>query len=55
MPQLSPGPWFAILLFSWFILLTILVPKVLTHSLVNEPMPNTVKKTKKEAWPWPWQ
>nr|ABB30146.1 ATPase 8 [Mogurnda thermophila]AHA42987.1 ATP synthase F0 subunit 8 [Mogurnda thermophila] len=54
MPQLNPAPWFAILVFSWLVFLTILPPKVLTHTFPNEPMPQSTKTPKTEPWTWPW-
>nr|QGZ08753.1 ATP synthase F0 subunit 8 [Chaenophryne sp. CLS4E] len=55
MPQLNPTPWFAILLFSWLVFLTILPPKVLAHTFPNEPNPETTKTSKAQPWTWPWQ
>nr|YP_001974479.1 ATP synthase F0 subunit 8 [Monotaxis grandoculis]BAF51794.1 ATPase subunit 8 [Monotaxis grandoculis] len=54
MPQLNPAPWFAILVSSWLILLTILTPKVLAHSFPNEPTPQSTQKPEAESWVWPW-
>nr|ALF03616.1 ATP synthase F0 subunit 8 [Macquaria australasica] len=54
MPQLNPAPWFAILVFSWTILLTMLPPKVLAHTLPNDPTPHSTEKPKTEPWNWPW-
>nr|ADE45032.1 ATP synthase F0 subunit 8 [Cichla monoculus]AFN02928.1 ATP synthase subunit 8 [Cichla monoculus] len=54
MPQLNPSPWFAILIFSWLIFLTIIPPKVLAHSFPNEPAPQNTKTLKTEPWNWPW-
>nr|YP_010956501.1 ATP synthase F0 subunit 8 [Ogcocephalus parvus]WMY89594.1 ATP synthase F0 subunit 8 [Ogcocephalus parvus] len=54
MPQLAPAPWLAILLFTWLVFLTILPPKVLAHTMPNEPTPQSTKKTKTEPWSWPW-
>nr|YP_009700577.1 ATP synthase F0 subunit 8 [Xenopus kobeli]QEQ13648.1 ATP synthase F0 subunit 8 [Xenopus kobeli] len=54
MPQLNPGPWFLILVFSWFVLLTIIPPKVLKHKAFNEPTTQTTEKSKPNPWTWPW-
>nr|YP_913657.1 ATP synthase F0 subunit 8 [Pseudohomaloptera leonardi]BAF41718.1 ATPase subunit 8 [Pseudohomaloptera leonardi] len=55
MPQLNPAPWFAILLFSWAIFLTIIPTKVMGHILPNEPTPVNTQMHKTEPWNWPWQ
>nr|YP_009453621.1 ATP synthase F0 subunit 8 [Parexocoetus brachypterus]ARX78509.1 ATP synthase F0 subunit 8 [Parexocoetus brachypterus]WMI34888.1 ATP synthase F0 subunit 8 [Parexocoetus brachypterus] len=54
MPQLNPAPWFAILVFSWLIFLTVIPPKVLAHSFPNEPTSQSTKLPKAEPWNWPW-
>nr|YP_009348895.1 ATPase subunit 8 [Pogonichthys macrolepidotus]BAW88370.1 ATPase subunit 8 [Pogonichthys macrolepidotus] len=54
MPQLNPNPWFAILVFSWIIFLTIIPTKVLSHTTPNEPTPMSKEKHKAESWDWPW-
>nr|YP_007475245.1 ATP synthase F0 subunit 8 [Oxyurichthys formosanus]AGC93479.1 ATP synthase F0 subunit 8 [Oxyurichthys formosanus] len=54
MPQLNPAPWFAILVFSWLVFLTIVVPKVLSHTIPNEPVPQDSDTLETTAWPWPW-
>nr|YP_002265631.1 ATP synthase F0 subunit 8 [Chilomycterus reticulatus]WMI34940.1 ATP synthase F0 subunit 8 [Chilomycterus reticulatus]WNH18621.1 ATP synthase F0 subunit 8 [Chilomycterus schoepfii]BAG72064.1 ATPase subunit 8 [Chilomycterus reticulatus]BDD17443.1 ATP synthase F0 subunit 8 [Chilomycterus reticulatus] len=54
MPQLNPAPWFAILVFSWLVFLTILPPKILAHSFPNEPTTQSAEKPKTESWTWPW-
>nr|AFJ67842.1 ATP synthase subunit 8 [Triportheus albus] len=54
MPQLNPAPWFAILVFSWVIFLTIIPSKVLKHIFNNEPKTLNVTKPKTEPWNWPW-
>nr|YP_009355433.1 ATP synthase F0 subunit 8 [Epigonus denticulatus]BAX03673.1 ATPase subunit 8 [Epigonus denticulatus]BBU25921.1 ATPase subunit 8 [Epigonus denticulatus] len=54
MPQLNPSPWFAILVFSWLILLTVVPPKVMAHTFLNEPNPQSAKTPKTESWNWPW-
>nr|YP_004221813.1 ATP synthase F0 subunit 8 [Jenkinsia sp. CL54]BAJ54172.1 ATPase subunits 8 [Jenkinsia sp. CL54] len=54
MPQLNPAPWFAILIFSWVVFLTVIPPKVLAHSFNNEPGYLRVEKTKTDTWNWPW-
>nr|YP_007024843.1 ATP synthase F0 subunit 8 [Alburnus tarichi]YP_009311610.1 ATP synthase F0 subunit 8 [Alburnus mossulensis]AFV75051.1 ATP synthase F0 subunit 8 [Alburnus tarichi]BAV70552.1 ATPase subunit 8 [Alburnus mossulensis] len=54
MPQLNPNPWFAILVFSWIVFLTIIPTKVLGHTAPNEPTPMNEEKHKTEPWNWPW-
>nr|YP_005089213.1 ATPase subunits 8 [Tenualosa thibaudeaui]BAL43860.1 ATPase subunits 8 [Tenualosa thibaudeaui] len=54
MPQLNPAPWFAILVFSWFIFLTMVPQKVLTIVFNNEPTPGAAEKAKPGPWSWPW-
>nr|QAT19487.1 ATPase subunit 8 [Hoplias malabaricus] len=54
MPQLNPAPWFAILVFSWLVLLTIIPSKVLKHTFNNEPTSVSAEKPKTEPWNWPW-
>nr|YP_009505026.1 ATP synthase F0 subunit 8 [Periophthalmus novemradiatus]AWW89619.1 ATP synthase F0 subunit 8 [Periophthalmus novemradiatus] len=54
MPQLNPSPWFAILVFSWLIFITIVVPKTLNHTFPNEPSPQNAQITKTSSWSWPW-
>nr|UMB50996.1 ATP synthase F0 subunit 8 [Pipa arrabali] len=53
MPQLSPDPWFTILLSSWLVLL-ILPPKVASHRSFNEPATQGAEKPKPFPWNWPW-
>nr|WNH23948.1 ATP synthase F0 subunit 8 [Prionotus stearnsi] len=54
MPQLSPSPWFAILVFSWLVFLVVLPPKVTAHQYPGEPALSSTNKPKTEPWPWPW-
>nr|YP_003002317.1 ATP synthase F0 subunit 8 [Gillichthys mirabilis]ACI23010.1 ATP synthase F0 subunit 8 [Gillichthys mirabilis] len=54
MPQLNPAPWFTILVFSWLVFLTIVVPKTLNHISPNEPSAQTKKPSKTYTWPWMW-
>nr|BBC54733.1 ATPase subunit-8 [Candidia barbata] len=54
MPQLNPDPWFAVLVFSWVIFLTVIPTKILSHITPNEPTPMNGKKHKAEPWDWPW-
>nr|WUG45899.1 ATP synthase F0 subunit 8 [Neoniphon argenteus] len=54
MPQLNPAPWFLILVFSWFIFLTLIPPKVLAHTFPNEPSAQSAEMPKTKAWNWPW-
>nr|WNH21742.1 ATP synthase F0 subunit 8 [Stathmonotus stahli] len=55
MPQLNPAPWFAILVFSWLVFVTILPPKILAHLYPNEPSAIAADKTKTDPWNWRWQ
>nr|YP_008144476.1 ATP synthase F0 subunit 8 [Exostoma labiatum]AFH37568.1 ATP synthase F0 subunit 8 [Exostoma labiatum] len=54
MPQLNPTPWFAILVFSWLIFLTVLPKKVLNHTFPNGITTTDTKKLKSNTWNWPW-
>nr|QOL11707.1 ATP synthase F0 subunit 8 [Rhodeus ocellatus]QOQ84840.1 ATP synthase F0 subunit 8 [Acheilognathus chankaensis]BBC54785.1 ATPase subunit-8 [Acheilognathus chankaensis] len=54
MPQLNPNPWFAILVFSWLIFLTIIPTKILSHVTPNELTPVSAEEHKTEPWDWPW-
>nr|YP_009116515.1 ATP synthase F0 subunit 8 [Lagocephalus suezensis]AJD83422.1 ATP synthase F0 subunit 8 [Lagocephalus suezensis] len=54
MPQLNPAPWFAIMVFSWLVFLTVLPPKIMSHTFPNEPTPQSVKAPKTKSWIWPW-
>nr|BAU46408.1 ATPase subunit 8 [Acheilognathus cf. macropterus CBM-ZF-12465] len=54
MPQLNPNPWFAILVFSWIIFLTIIPTKILNHVTPNELMLVNEEEHKTEPWDWPW-
>nr|YP_009348947.1 ATPase subunit 8 [Semotilus atromaculatus]AUW54347.1 ATP synthase F0 subunit 8 [Semotilus atromaculatus]AUW54360.1 ATP synthase F0 subunit 8 [Semotilus atromaculatus]UZC54326.1 ATP synthase F0 subunit 8 [Semotilus atromaculatus]UZC54337.1 ATP synthase F0 subunit 8 [Semotilus atromaculatus]UZC54412.1 ATP synthase F0 subunit 8 [Semotilus atromaculatus] len=54
MPQLSPDPWFAILVFSWITFITIIPTKILNHTAPNEPTPMSEETHKTESWDWPW-
>nr|YP_001648509.1 ATP synthase F0 subunit 8 [Pteragogus flagellifer]ABN10225.1 ATPase subunit 8 [Pteragogus flagellifer] len=54
MPQLNPAPWFMILIFSWFIFLTVIPPKIMSTTFPNEPSIQSTKLPKTEPWFWPW-
>nr|WNH20052.1 ATP synthase F0 subunit 8 [Thalassoma trilobatum]WNH20897.1 ATP synthase F0 subunit 8 [Thalassoma purpureum] len=54
MPQLNPSPWFGILMFSWFIFLTLIPPKVLAHTFPNEPTSQSTETSPSAPWTWPW-
>nr|AAP41223.1 ATPase subunit 8 [Belone belone] len=54
MPQLNPSPWFAILMFTWLVFLTIITQKVKAHMFLNEPTSQSTEKPKTESWNWPW-
>nr|ACN11675.1 ATP synthase subunit 8 [Notarius lentiginosus] len=53
MPQLNPAPWLAIFVFSWFIFLTVIPPKVLSHTFTNN-MTLSTKHPKSKPWDWLW-
>ncbi|YP_089594.1 ATP synthase F0 subunit 8 (mitochondrion) [Rhinatrema bivittatum] len=51
MPQLNPGPWFTIMLFSWLIFL--LIPaKMIKHQQTN--LPTDQEQLPHNPWTWPW-
>nr|BAV71774.1 ATPase subunit 8 [Enteromius jae] len=54
MPQLNPGPWFAILIFSWLIFLLFIPTKVLSHISPNELTSTSTEEYKTDSWNWPW-
>nr|YP_004465284.1 ATP synthase F0 subunit 8 [Microdevario nanus]BAK23073.1 ATPase subunit 8 [Microdevario nanus] len=54
MPQLNPNPWFAILVFSWIIFLTVIPTKIMNHIQLNDPILIDAKEHKKDSWNWPW-
>uniref|UniRef100_A0A7D7FB09 ATP synthase complex subunit 8 n=1 Tax=Ophisternon candidum TaxID=2267221 RepID=A0A7D7FB09_9TELE len=54
MPQLNPSPWFMILIISWLVFLTILPPKIMSHTFPNTPQPKIMELSKTEPWNWPW-
>nr|AAP75403.1 ATP synthase 8 [Pomacentrus australis]AAP75405.1 ATP synthase 8 [Pomacentrus australis] len=54
MPQLNPAPWFAILVFSWLIFLTVIPPKILAHTFPNDPTHQSAEKPEADTWAWPW-
>nr|YP_009034431.1 ATP synthase F0 subunit 8 [Phycodurus eques]WIL09500.1 ATP synthase F0 subunit 8 [Phycodurus eques]WIL09890.1 ATP synthase F0 subunit 8 [Phycodurus eques]WIL09903.1 ATP synthase F0 subunit 8 [Phycodurus eques]WIL09916.1 ATP synthase F0 subunit 8 [Phycodurus eques]WIL09929.1 ATP synthase F0 subunit 8 [Phycodurus eques] len=54
MPQLNPYPWFAVLIFTWLVLTTILPPKILSHKFTNEPNAQATKAPKTLPWNWQW-
>nr|BBD13969.1 ATPase subunit 8 [Stethojulis strigiventer] len=54
MPQLNPSPWLGILLFSWLIFLTIIPPKVMSHTFPNEPATRSTRTPIMHSWAWPW-
>nr|AAT91112.1 ATP synthase subunit 8 [Aspistor quadriscutis] len=53
MPQLNPAPWLAILVFSWLVFLTMIPPKVLSHTFTNDVTLAT-KNLKSDPWNWLW-
>nr|WPM97869.1 ATP synthase F0 subunit 8 [Argyropelecus hemigymnus] len=53
MPQLNPTPWFAILIFSWFIYLSIMLPKTLAHTFHGKPLHGIYEtRTRTRTWYW---
>nr|YP_004347617.1 ATP synthase F0 subunit 8 [Omegophora armilla]BAK10033.1 ATPase subunit 8 [Omegophora armilla] len=54
MPQLNPAPWLLIMLFSWFVFLTFLPPKIMAHTFPNEPTPQNTQALKTKPWTWTW-
>nr|WNH24450.1 ATP synthase F0 subunit 8 [Hygophum reinhardtii] len=54
MPQLNPSPWFAILIFSWLVFLTLIPIKVLSHTFPNEATTQSTETPKTHPWNWPW-
>nr|QNK04317.1 ATP synthase F0 subunit 8 [Boops boops] len=54
MPQLNPAPWFAVLVFSWAVFLTILPPKVMAHVFPYDPALQNTDASSAQAWTWPW-
>uniref|UniRef100_A0A0U2GYH4 ATP synthase complex subunit 8 n=3 Tax=Haplochromini TaxID=319058 RepID=A0A0U2GYH4_9CICH len=54
MPQLNPSPWFAILVFSWLVFLTLVIPKILQHIFLNDPLLRNLDNPLMEPWDWPW-
>nr|WNH22834.1 ATP synthase F0 subunit 8 [Synodus binotatus] len=54
MPQLNPAPWFTIMAFSWLVFLTIIPPKVISHTFPNETAAQSSDVLKAQPWTWPW-
>nr|YP_626706.1 ATP synthase F0 subunit 8 [Paradactylodon persicus]ABC56129.1 ATP synthase F0 subunit 8 [Paradactylodon persicus] len=54
MPQLNPGPWFAIFFLSWTVFMFILTFKVSKLNNLNEPTSQNMKKNEPKSWNWPW-
>nr|AAP41275.1 ATPase subunit 8 [Strongylura timucu]AAP41283.1 ATPase subunit 8 [Strongylura notata]AAP41277.1 ATPase subunit 8 [Strongylura timucu]AAP41279.1 ATPase subunit 8 [Strongylura timucu]AAP41281.1 ATPase subunit 8 [Strongylura timucu] len=54
MPQLNPTPWFAILVFTWLVFLTIIPQKIMAHMFPNDLTIQSTKGPKTEPWSWPW-
>nr|YP_009566657.1 ATP synthase F0 subunit 8 [Halichoeres nigrescens]YP_009861691.1 ATP synthase F0 subunit 8 [Thalassoma lunare]QBB10831.1 ATP synthase F0 subunit 8 [Halichoeres nigrescens]QKD75029.1 ATP synthase F0 subunit 8 [Thalassoma lunare] len=54
MPQLNPSPWLAIFLFSWLVFLTVIPPKVLAYTFMNEPTSQSMEAPRTTSWAWPW-
>nr|YP_008593721.1 ATP synthase F0 subunit 8 [Epinnula magistralis]BAN83741.1 ATPase subunit 8 [Epinnula magistralis] len=54
MPQLNPGPWFAIMLFTWLMLLISIPTKILSRIFTNKLNSQDSEKPKGMPWTWPW-
>nr|AKG95387.1 ATP synthase F0 subunit 8 [Dunckerocampus dactyliophorus] len=54
MPQLNPSPWFAILIFSWAVLISIVPLKIISHKFPNNPTLLDSKIQQNKFWSWPW-
>nr|BBB04433.1 ATPase subunits 8 [Ratabulus megacephalus]BBM90021.1 ATPase subunits 8 [Ratabulus megacephalus] len=54
MPQLNPGPWFAILLYAWLIFVVVIPSKVMAHLYPNDPAYQNAKNSPTPPWSWPW-
>nr|YP_007026963.1 ATP synthase F0 subunit 8 [Eopsaltria australis]AFX81761.1 ATP synthase F0 subunit 8 [Eopsaltria australis]AJA05179.1 ATP synthase F0 subunit 8 [Eopsaltria australis]AJA05322.1 ATP synthase F0 subunit 8 [Eopsaltria australis]AJA05361.1 ATP synthase F0 subunit 8 [Eopsaltria australis]AJA05491.1 ATP synthase F0 subunit 8 [Eopsaltria australis] len=54
MPQLNPGPWFFIMLTSWFTYTMIIQPKLLSFLSTNPPSNKMPVTTSTTPWTWPW-
>nr|YP_010021616.1 ATP synthase F0 subunit 8 [Moolgarda perusii]QOL10557.1 ATP synthase F0 subunit 8 [Moolgarda perusii] len=57
MPQLDPSPWLMILVFSWFIFLAFITPKILTYVFPSEPTSQNAQDTQDSKtldWGWHW-
>nr|YP_002519655.1 ATP synthase F0 subunit 8 [Scarus schlegeli]ASO95920.1 ATP synthase F0 subunit 8 [Scarus psittacus]ACL27233.1 ATP synthase F0 subunit 8 [Scarus schlegeli]ASO95922.1 ATP synthase F0 subunit 8 [Scarus psittacus]ASO95924.1 ATP synthase F0 subunit 8 [Scarus psittacus]ASO95926.1 ATP synthase F0 subunit 8 [Scarus psittacus] len=54
MPQLNPGPWFSIMMFTWLIFLTILPKKVMSHKFSNDPASEDKDMPMTPPWFWRW-
>nr|AGN71306.1 ATP synthase F0 subunit 8 [Leptopelis vermiculatus] len=53
MPQLLPDPWFFLFIASWYIILTLIVPKIMKYKLFNLPQHHQDTKNQ-PSWHWPW-
>nr|BCO16494.1 ATPase subunit 8 [Teratoscincus microlepis] len=53
MPQLNPSPWLLVMVATWMILLTIIMPKILKITTTNTPT-LTHQDLKNTTWHWPW-
>nr|YP_009701294.1 ATP synthase F0 subunit 8 [Cociella crocodilus]QEQ55516.1 ATP synthase F0 subunit 8 [Cociella crocodilus] len=53
MPQLNPGPWFMLLIFTWYACALIIPTKVLNHTIPNDSPP-ILYYTGTTPWHWPW-
>nr|ABU51970.1 ATP synthase subunit 8 [Coereba flaveola] len=54
MPQLSPHPWFFIMLTSWLTFTLIIQPKILTFVSMNPPSNKRPISPSTTPWTWPW-
>nr|AGN71410.1 ATP synthase F0 subunit 8 [Petropedetes sp. MVZ 234827] len=53
MPQLTPAPWFFILLASWLIFIFFSPNKILSHTSLNN-FNQYSKALPSYTWSWPW-
>nr|AFX69447.1 ATP synthase F0 subunit 8 [Pseudoxiphophorus jonesii] len=54
MPQLIPTSWFAYLLFSWWVYLMVVLPKVSAYIFPKDPISKAEQKPQAMSWHWPW-
>nr|AGN71106.1 ATP synthase F0 subunit 8 [Cophixalus sp. TNHC 54754]AVP25551.1 ATP synthase subunit 8 [Hylophorbus sp. TNHC-GDC 31221] len=55
MPQLTPAPWFFILISFWLIFILLSPQKILHHILLSDPLIKPIKTQHPNwTWTWPW-